>query len=171
MQPLIERIYQVLQANNDLFVTAGLQPIRTVDLYRGQPLNPEAFEFFETPAIFLGWNIRWKTEGRTRVGSGTLEAHIVLDNPFETGNIFTGYDNALKQIFGYEIVDAILNGLESIYTSKLELTDQRPVDTGVIAYQIYSYQFTTYKPASINTMQVGDDATVKIVGKQLVKKL
>ncbi len=172
MQPLIERIYEVMQANNQLFVTAGLQPIETLDLYRGQPLNPEAFEFFETPAIFIGWEIRWKREGKTKIGTGSLDVHIVLDSPFQTGNIFTGYENALKQIFGYELIDAILDGLESETTSKLELNNQRPVDTGVIAYQIFTYQFTTYKKAGVvNTVQVGQDAAVEIVGKQLVKKL
>lgn len=172
MNLLIQKIYDVFAANAAIFTAAGLQPLQTIDRYRRQPLEPEKFEFYQTPALFIDYRIRWERTGRKYDGHGTLDVHVVTDNPFDTGNIFTNKEVALKQVFWFKIARQLLDGLESDNTGKLYRMDERPVDTGVVVYHILTYGFNYYdhEVGDGNSMYI-NDAEVQIVGKQLVKKL
>ena len=64
MNFLLQKIYRTFEANNSLLTDAGLQPVGTIDLYRGQPLNPEGFEYYEIPALFIDYSIAWERQGR-----------------------------------------------------------------------------------------------------------
>lgn len=172
MDLLIQKIYDVFASNAAIFTAAGLQPLSTMDRYRRQPLEPEKFEFYQTPAIFLDYRITWDRTGKKYDGRGLLDVHIVTDNPYDTANIFTGKEEALRQVFWYKIARKLLDNLESNNTGKLYRIDERPVDTGVIIYHVLTYGFNYYDH------EVGDgniiylnDAEIEIVGKQLVKKL
>lgn len=173
-QLFIKKIYDVVEANNGLFIAAGLEPIRTMDLWRGQLLNPIQFEYFPTPALFLNYRVRWeKVGGKKYTGYGTLEAHYAIDNPFtQTASFITNNEEGLKQVFSTNIVRALLDDLESANTKKLTRGDERPVDTGVICYHILEYSFEYYDPAPSGTPYVNiNDGNVEIIGKQLVKQI
>ncbi|TAG31895.1 MAG: hypothetical protein EAZ35_02265 [Sphingobacteriia bacterium] len=173
MELLIKKIYEVFQANQAVFLQAGLEPVQTIDLFRDQPLNPEAFEYFATPALFLGFAINWERNGHNYTGKAVLDVHVVIDSPFDgVANNFTNHEEALKKVFYYKIVKAVLDNLESAETNKLIRASERPVDTGVIVYNIISYECNIYDAQRIgsNNIMVGD-AIVAITGKQLVKEL
>lgn len=172
MNLLLQKIYEVFDANKNIFTAAGLQTLQTIDRYRRQPIEPEKFEFYQTPALFIDYRIAWERTGKKYDGRGILDVHVVTDNPFNTGNIFTNKEEALKQIFWFKIARKLLDNLESENTGKLYRIDERPVDTGVIVYHVLSYGFNYYdhEVGEGNTICI-DDAEISIVGKQLVKNL
>jgi hypothetical protein len=155
MEQLITKVYEVFVANQQIFIHADLQPIRTIDKFRGQTTQPEKFEIYETPAIFIGWQIKWRTEGKTYVGDATIDFHIVNDEPSDTASIYTNYDEALKETFFYKSVQKVLDNLEAEGISKLQRLSETPVDTGVVCYNILSYQTTMYESVS-NSILVND---------------
>lgn len=172
MDLLMQKIYEVFEANNGIFATAGLEPVRTMDIFRNQPLEPGKFEYFETPALFFDYRIAWERVGKKYDGKGTLEVHVVTDNPFETGSVFTNRQEALKKVFYYKIARKLLDDIESANTGKLYRIDESPIDTGVIVYHKLIYGFNYYDSDAFNGDKIDiNDAIVEIVGKQLVKKL
>lgn len=152
MEALITKVYEVFNANQQLFIDADLQPIRTIDKFRGQTTQPEKFEIYETPAIFISWQIKWRKEGKTHVGDATIDFHIVNDEPSDTASIFTNYDEALKEVFFYKSVQKVLDDLEAEGISKLQRLSETPVDTGVVCYNILSYQTTMYESNSTSIL-------------------
>jgi len=174
---LLQKIYELfeLEENKQLLIDAGLQPIATIDLYRGQTLNPEQFEFYATPALFLQWKIRWNKRSVSKVknGIGELIVHVVSDAPVaETGSIFTNYNEALAKVMGYQTINEILQGCTTEMNSGLDLVDEYPVDTGVMAYQVQVYEFTAFKtvPQKPITYVGGNDGDVEVSG-ELIKQL
>lgn len=170
MDKFIKRVYQIFQDNNQQFVDLGLEPVRTLDKYRGQTTNPEAFEFFETPAIFIATSIDWRKEGKIYRGTADIDFHIVQEAPWATGNIYTGFEEALKKSYYHLMCHAILDDLESESTGKLLRINDRDIDTGVVAYNVLKYQCEYYGA----NFGVGDtvevaDAILQITGKKLVK--
>lgn len=173
MEELIKKIYQVLDDNQSVFTAAQLSPVKTIDLYKGQPINPEIFEFFETPALFLNHNITWSLVGKTYQGELTIEAHLLIDSPFEgTANIFTNHEEALRRNFYHKLVRKILDGIETNETTKLIRVSERPVDTGVVVYHILEYrcQIFNYDVLGDDSILI-DDAVVNITGKKIVKQI
>jgi len=168
METLITKVYEVFNANQQLFIDAGLQPVRTIDKFRGQTTQPEKFELYEIPAIFISWQIKWQKEGKRYVGNATVDFHIVNDEPSETASIFTDYDEALKDVFFYKSVQKVLDDLEAEGVNKLQRQSETPVDTGVVCYNILTYSTTIYDENS--TTILVDDIPVEI-NKGKVKKL
>lgn len=160
MEALITKVYEVFAANQQLFIDAGLQPIRTVDKFRGQTTQPEKFEYYPIPAIFIFWRTKWEKEGKIYVGKTQLDFHVVNDEPSDTASIFTNYEEALKETFFYKSVQKVLDNLEAEGISKLVRSDDLTVDTGVVCYNILSYTTTIYESDS-NTILV-DDIEVEI---------
>ena len=66
-----------------LFRQLNLCPPEFIDLYNGQPESPEDFEF-TTPALFIDYSISWDKAGTMRLGTLTLEVHILTDPTPET---------------------------------------------------------------------------------------
>ena len=168
---LVKRIYEVFAANAALFTDAGLQPVQTIDLYRGQTVEPDKFEFFPTPAVFIQKHIRWTKEGKRYCGKTMIDFHFVTDLSDGTANFFTNHEAALSATLQGAIIHGILDDLQSEKTSRLVRTEDKDVDTGVVQYTIYGYECTIWDDASNgNTVEI-DGATVQVMGKQLVKHL
>ena len=145
MVEFFQGIYEVFEANSQNFIDAGLQPVRTIDRFRGQTTEPEKFEYFPTPAIFIGLKINWQRQGGKYVGIASIDFHIQTDGQTETGNYFTGHEQALQQTFFYKSVQKLLDEFETEYTSKLIRSDETDIDTGVVQYNILSYTCEVYE--------------------------
>ena len=173
MEQLITKVYEVFNNadNKQIFIDLGFEPVQTIDKFRGQTTMPEKFEYYPIPAIFIGWQIKWRREGKINVGDATIDFHIVNDEPSDTGSIFTNYDEALKQTFFYKAVQKMLDNLEAEGINKLIRLSEIPVDTGVVCYNILSYSTTIYEAVGDSEFIMVDDIPVEIQGKQLVKKL
>jgi hypothetical protein len=165
MDHLIKKVYQLFEDNNQELIDKGLQPVGTIDRYRGQTLNPEQFEYYAIPAIFIGWRIKWERNGKTYKGNASIDFHIVTEEPWGTDNKSTNVDDALKNAFFHKAVQKMLDDLESEDTGKLQRGDDVPVDTGVICYTILGYNCTVYDEVGTDTFQLSEDLTLNITGK------
>lgn len=165
MDKLIKRVYELFDDNNQQLIDAGLQPIRTIDRYRGQTLSPEQFEYYPIPALFIGWRIKWSRQGKKYVGNANLDFHLVTEEPWGTDNKSTNHDEALKSAFLHKAVQKILDDVESEDTGKLERGEDVPVDTGVICYTILGYNCTVYDEVGTDTFQLSEELTLNITGK------
>lgn len=171
METIFKRVYELFDANQQLFIDAGFQPVRTIDRFRGQTTAPEKFEIFETPALFLQLTTKWIKEGKQYIGNINIDFHLVIDEQGDTGNLYTDYEEALKQAFYYRTVQVMLDDLSGEGFSKLTRVSDTPVDTGTFAYNILTYTTqTTEKTGSSNYILVAD-VPIEIRNKQLVKKL
>lgn len=172
MEKFFEKVYQVFTDNQNLFISNDLEPVRTIDLFRGQTTNPESFEYFETPAIFIAWRVDYEQNSRKQYqGVANIDFHIVLDQPQDTGNIFTGFEEGLKKSFFHKYVHLLLDNMESEVTSKLMRVSDRPIDTGVNAYTIISYKCLYEDDISQNKFTEVGDANALITHGNLKKEL
>lgn len=143
---LFLKIYQAFEAKKQVFLDAGLKPVLHIDKYRGQPLNPAQFEYYDIPAIFIDWRVTWSKAGEHYNGALTLEFHVVTDATWDTSNVSTNVEAGLKTILHHGLIRSVLDGLESENTSKLIRIDENPVDTGVVNYELMRYECTYYDP-------------------------
>ena len=61
MRTIIEKISQRIEDNSDAYMSQGLSKPETIDVYMGQPLAPDQFEF-GLPAIFIDYMADYKNE-------------------------------------------------------------------------------------------------------------
>lgn len=61
MRTIIEKTSQRIEDNSDVFISQGLSMPDTIDVYMGQPLAPDQFEF-GLPAIFIDYMADYKNE-------------------------------------------------------------------------------------------------------------
>lgn len=171
MEAIFKRVYELFEANKEIFIDAGFQPIRTIDRFRGQTTAPEKFEIFETPALFLQLSTKWVKEGKQYTGNITIDFHLVIDEEGDTANLFSNYEEALKQAFYYRTVQVMLDDLSGEGFSKLTRVSDTPVDTGTFCYNILTYTTQTTEAANSNNYILVADVPIQIRNKQLVKKI
>ncbi|HMI03072.1 MAG TPA: hypothetical protein VK541_11355 [Pedobacter sp.] len=145
---LFLKIYNAFEQNRALFEALELPPVEHIDKMRGQPLNPEQFEYYPQPAIFIGWKIAWTKAGKFWNGLLTLEFHVVTDPTWDTSNISTSKAEGLKNVLYHTVVRYVLDDLESENTGKLQRIDEEPLDTGVVNYNVLRYQCSYRDPMS-----------------------
>lgn len=167
MIDLFLKIYKAFDDNKALFESLGLEPIKHIDKFRGQPLNPAQFEYYEIPALFIGRRTVWTKVGRTYQGTPNLEFHLVTDPTWDTSNISTNNEEGLKNIMYHDLVHYILDDLESENTGKLKRIDDEPVDTGVVNYEVLRYECTYQDP----TVTPGKYAEIMLEKLNLIGKL
>ncbi|WP_367867882.1 hypothetical protein [Pedobacter sp. WC2423] len=171
MTELFLKIYQAFDDNKALFLELGLEPVKHVDKYRGQPLNPAQFEYYDIPAIFIGRKTEWTKVGKSYKGKTMLEFHVVTDATWDTSNISTNKEEGLKNVMYHQLVHYVLDDLETENTGKLQRLDDEPIDTGVVNYEVMKYECAYNDP-----MITGEEYVylmiekLKIAGK-LVKNL
>lgn len=121
------------------FRTLNLASPEHIDLYDGQPEEPERFEF-TTPALFIDYSIDWSTAGTTRIGTLTLEVHVLTDPTEETDNHATLL--GLEKVDYYETISNLLEDLSTSETSGLVLKSERPVTTDYFSYHQLTFTCT-----------------------------
>lgn len=140
MIDLFIKIYEVFKNNHALFENLGLEPVRHIDFYRGQPLNPEQFEYYDIPALFMDWKITWDKAGRVYKGIVSVDFHLVTDATWDTSNVSTNHLEGVKIVLYHTLVRSVLDNIETEDTSKLKRIDENPIDTGVTNYHLLRYQ-------------------------------
>lgn len=173
MQLIYQKIYNLFNnpTNQQMFIDKGFEPICTIDKFRGQTTNPEQFEYFPTPALFISSKTTWSLQGKTYEGKINIDFHLVQEQPSDTSNFSTNFAEGLKQLHYFNLVQQFLDGLETTETSKLIRTANTDIDTGAFCYSLLSYTCTTYSGNTNNNTILKDDVQVEIVGKRLEKHL
>lgn len=169
-QEILTALVTMANDNNAALIALGFQPIQTIDRFRGQTTEPEKFEYYPTPAIFMAHRTSWNRQGKRYVGTCTIDFHLVYDEPMQTANFFTNKDEALKQAGFFTMVQRLLDDIITDSSTRLTRSNEATVDTGVVCYKILTYTCETYDELT-DTLLLGDDLEVQIIDKKLVKKL
>lgn len=123
-----------------LFRSLNLSPPEYIDLYDGQPEEPERFEF-TTPALFIDYAISWERAGTMRKGELSVEVHVLTAPTDETDNL---PDTLLgmEKIDYYETISDLLEDVSTGETSGLVLKGERPVTTDYFNYHLLTFTCT-----------------------------
>lgn len=130
------RSERVLAAFHDI----GQTPPEYIDLYNGQPEEPQEFEF-ATPALFVDYSITWDRSGAMRRGELTLEVHVLTDPTPETDNLQEALQG-MEKVTYYETVSDLLEDMATSETSGLVLKGERPVSTDYFNYHMLTFSCT-----------------------------
>jgi hypothetical protein len=141
MKILYQAILTAFQSGAEIFTNDGLMPPVFIDLYDSQPEIPDQFEFM-CPAIFLDYSIAWEKNGMQRIGTVTMDVHVLTDATPSTSSISGRLPEGLKKIDYYEAVVNILEGITTEETSGLVLVSERPVSTDYFNYHILAFSCT-----------------------------
>lgn len=141
IQPLL-KMYKLFEENKDKFEKYDLSSDFFIDVYRSQPLEPELYEYFSLPAIFVDYDIQGQGKGKPRLVNMTL--HIVTDEMPDASNISLQQDTGLKRFLYHYIVQDILEGCRLGNTTALKFMSENIVDAPVVNYHNQVYQFESY---------------------------
>lgn len=164
MEKFIKTLNKHFADNNAFFQTAGLPAVACIDKFRNQPLNPEAFEYFPLPAIFVNRSIVWFKNGKYWDGQMTCEFHVVQDATWPTESFNNNIDEGLKQYSFLAVVRKLLDDFESENTSKLQRVSETPVDADVSIYDVLTYSCTYYEAEPTGkklTDTAGEEVTIE----------
>ncbi len=153
MNAIYTKIIEQLTNNQNVFTEAGLLPIRHIDKFRGQYMNPEAHESFETPAVFYKWGANWvDVGGNVQRGDVSVELHVVLDNYHSVAANSSDYAEGMKIDTYYELINTLVHGLSGQKFSALKRTSDQPDDmpTHLIVHIInYKCNYTDATAANV----------------------
>ena len=130
--------------NAALFTDEGMKPIAFIDRFRGQPLNPERFEYYPLPAIFIQRKIKWKREGNLYNGTALLSFHIVTEPTWDMSSIAPNQDDVLNYFTFLDKVREVLDNFDTPYTSTMVRTEDDDVDAEVVFYDVLTYECEYY---------------------------
>ena len=150
MEKFFISVYDAFDAAKQLFIDAGLKPIQHIDKYRGQPAEPTQFEYFELPALFIDWNMKWERAGKTYNGTVNLEFHLLTDATWSTANISTNRVAGLKSVVYLTLVRYVLDRVKSDNTGPLIRAEDTPIETEVTNYHLLKYNAPYYDPGTTN---------------------
>lgn len=141
IQPLL-KMYKLFEENKEKFKKYDLSSDFFIDVYRSQPLDPENYEYFSLPAIFVDYDIQGQGKGKARLVTMTL--HIITDELPDASNISLQQDTGLKRFLYHYIIQDLLESNRLGNTSALKFISENIVDAPVINYHNQVYQFEAY---------------------------
>jgi len=151
LQPLLE-LYLQFEANSPEFNEKGLNPISFLDVYRSQPLEPELYEFFPVPAIFIDYTMQGKGIKQPRLITMTL--HIITDEMPDASNISEQKSEGLKRFLYLLLIQQMLEGSKLGKTTALKFLSENIVDVPVVNYHTQTYEFEAYPADMIGDIDV-----------------
>lgn len=151
LQPLLE-LYLRFEANSLKFEEASLSPISFLDVYRSQPLEPELYEYFPVPAIFIDYTMQGQGIKNPRLITMTL--HIVTDDMPDASNISEQKSEGLKRFLYLLLIQQVLEGCKLGKTSALKFLSENIVDVPVVNYHTQTYEFEAYPSDMIGDIDV-----------------
>lgn len=141
LQPLLE-LYKTIEANKSKFTERDLTGTFFIDVYRSQPYEPEAYEYFSLPAIFVDYSMTGQGKGNPRVVTMTL--HILTDEMPDSSNFSNHKTEGLKKFLYNLLLQQILEGTRLGNTTPLKFISENTVEDAVTNYHTQTYQFEVY---------------------------
>ncbi len=135
-------LYNTFEANKSKFSDRGLVGKFFLDVYRGQPLEPELYEYFSLPAIFIDYTMQGQGQNKPRLV--TMTAHIVTDEMPDASNISSQKTAGLNRFIYNLTIQEILEGCRLGSTSALKFIDEQMIDAEVNNYHTQSWQFEAF---------------------------
>lgn len=129
---LFEEILRTFDTNKAIFERNNLPAFKTIDLYQGQPLDPQAFEF-TLPALFVDYAIDYENE------KITVEAHILNDYMEETANISAQRNNGLNYLRVIYLCRYLFSRVKTSASGFLRAVSERPMTTDNFQYHVLTF--------------------------------
>lgn len=147
-----------LEEIKDKYRLKGIENPKFIDLYAGQDLEPESFEIYDCPALFVNWSI----DHRQTPALATITFRLAYEQTRDTSNLGRNTAEALKFLDFIEITDSILSELESECTGKMETaTQELNLEPIVIDEYILVYTCSYNKKAREHVTGKFDDIKIK----------
>lgn len=165
-------LYKLIEDNKDKFEKYNLQNNFFIDVYRSQPFEPELYEYFSLPAIFVDYIMQGQGKNEPRLIALTL--HIVTDEMADASNISLQKDDGIKRFLYHLVLQNILEGSKLGKTKPLKFISESIIDEPVINYHTQTYEFEAYLYDMLpdNTIDIfGEFERLNIYGSLREKKL
>jgi hypothetical protein len=141
LKPLLN-LYELLLNNRGKFENYNLNGDFFVDVYRSQPMEPEMYEYFSVPAIFVDYQMQGLGKDKPRLI--TMILHIITDEMPNASNISEDKERGMNRWIYCLLLQSILEGARLGKTTPLKFISENPVDAPVINYHTQTYEFETY---------------------------
>jgi hypothetical protein len=151
LQPLLE-IYLLFESSSSKFTDQGLNPISFLDVYRSQPLEPELYEYFQVPAIFIDYSMQGF--GIRQPRRITMTLHIITDEMPDASNISEQKSEGLKRFLYLLLIQQTLEGCKLGKTTGLKFVSENIVDVPVVNYHTQTYEFEAFPVDMIGDIDV-----------------
>ena len=135
-------IYEKIEQNKSKFESYGLNGDFFIDVYRTQPFQPEMYEYFSLPAIFVDYQMSGQGKNKPRLV--TLTLHILVDDLTDSSNIAEQRELGLRRFQYCLLLQSILEGCMLHKTSPLKFISENIIDENVVNYHTQTYEFETY---------------------------
>lgn len=146
-------LYKLLEANKTKFEERGLSGNFFIDVYRSQPYEPQLYEYFSLPALFIDYTMKGQGKGMPRLVTMTL--HIVTDEMPDASNISEQKTAGLNRFLYNLTLQEILEGCKLGDTKPLRFDSENSIDEQVTNYHQQSYEFE----ANLSSM-IGDPVAI-----------
>jgi len=142
----------------DLYRTKGIDCPKFIDLYAGQDLDPESFDLYPCPAIFVSWTI----DHRQKPAQANVTFRMCYEQMRDTSSIGKNTAEALKFIDFIEITDGILETFETEHTGKLNAaTEELNLEPIVVDQFVLTYNCSYTKKAREKLTGSVEDIKIK----------
>jgi hypothetical protein len=161
--------YQIIEANKNKFTEAGLNDNFFIDIYHSQPTEPELYEYFSLPALFIDYSMTGQGKNQPRLITMTI--HIIVDEMPDASNISEQKQNGLNRFTYCLLLQKILEGERLHKTSPLRFVSENIIDEPVINYHSQIYEFEAYLDDMLSNVSqiMGEFEKLNIYGNLINK--
>jgi hypothetical protein len=162
-------LYNIIEQNKQKFEENGLSGSFFIDVYRSQPHEPELYEYFSLPALFIDYSMTGQGKNRPRLVTMTI--HMIVDEMPDASNISEQREAGLKRFTCCLLLQSILEGCRLDKSTPLRFVSENIIDESVINYHSQTYEFEASLDDMItDTSQIfGEFEQLNIYGSLLLK--
>lgn len=142
-------LYAHFEAQKSIFTNAGCKPVEYIDKFRGQPLNPEQYEYYPLPALFYSRKTVWALEGQSYKATIAWQFHIVTEPTWDTSNIAANKEAGLEYDTFIDLVRDVLDSFKTAYTTTMIRAEDDEMDSGVTVYDVLGYVCEYYATSQL----------------------
>ncbi|MDR2806245.1 MAG: hypothetical protein LBB85_11555 [Dysgonamonadaceae bacterium] len=135
-------LYNIIEQNKQKLKDSGLSENFFIDIYRSQPQEPELYEYFSLPALFIDYSMTGQGKNQPRLI--TLTIHIVVDEMPDASNISEQKQAGLQRFTYCLLLQSILEGCRLDKSTPLRFVSENIIDEPVINYHSQTYEFEAY---------------------------
>jgi hypothetical protein len=163
-------LYNVMEQNKSKFENTGLNGDFFMDVYRSQPHEPELYEYFPLPALFVDYSMTGQGKNQPRLI--TMTVHIVVDEMPDASNISEQKEAGLQRFTYCLLLQSILEGCRLDKSTPLRFVSENTIDEPVINYHSQTYEFEVYLEDMITDISkfTGEFERLNIFGNLILKK-
>lgn len=157
-------LYKRIEENKALFDKYEISSDWFIDVYRSQPLEPELYEYFSLPAMFVDYQLTGQGKNKPRMVTMTL--HTITDEMPDASNISMQRDSGLKRFLYHFVIQNMLEGKPLGNTTPLKFISEGIIDAPVINYHTQVYEFEAYSEDLAGTPEEIEYGMIELIKLQ-----